>query len=58
MNLEILENNIKLFEERLGEKSNVLNKIDEKLFTRLPERKIRKNMVFWSCTLSMICAIK
>ena len=41
---DLLENNIKLFEERLGEKSNVLNKIDEKLFTRLPERKIRKNI--------------
>lgn len=41
---ELLENNIKLFEERLGEKSDVLNKIDEKLFTRLPERKVRKNI--------------
>ena len=41
---DLLENNIKLFEERLGEKSDVLNKIDEKLFTRLPERKVRKNI--------------
>lgn len=41
---DLLENNIKLFEERLGEKSNVLDKIDEKLFTRLPERKVRKNI--------------